>query len=733
MGKLRVNVEKSRAPNYAEDREFARKIAQENTTAWNYIRAQRAEREVKWQDYYDMWNVGNQDPLNLQNYMGRANLHLPQIRKEIETMSRRLLKAIFPEDYLKADPNIVNVDEDLAMCNALAVRHYFDNVSHLKLKAGPWIKQGVIYGTSPIRSYWRREVNEQFFKKRVYDVGPNGELIPNVKKVKELVTQYDAPEFTVADIYQTWAYPVTATHPDQLTKIFHRRKVTLHEYAEMIKAGIAVDMMDDIKEYSKEKDEQYDQTQQRFQALGESGELQGHREQRYLDMMEVWSRMEIDGKMMSYVQYMFGDTANFSSDYCVRLQQNPFWHQRPNFDWMRYIGAPGCEFYGRGLPEASQFIQHQLDDVLNQGMDSNTLALNAITIINPAFAPNVESFEIEPNAIWWADPSAVKNFTFPDLNDVTMKSMQTLRSVITEMSDNSPQLPDPLSGKARSTGQADLAMSEWQTDLYSFVEQLILEGLVPLAEKTHALLQDNLKDDDIIRITGRYAGQWINRVINPDDIIGKMSFSWMGAVQIQNESVRTQQMLQFLKIAPMLPPGDDYKIHYGPVIMELLRKGFNLKFPETMVDSDTDNLSIPPFIENKLMDMASVVKINPRDDDQSHIQSHIQAMAKSTDKVVRAIYDQHLRDHQKQMASKQQAQAQQQEMQQLQMQAQKSALQKSAVTGDPPGATHHTPAPHGAQNKSGIIQPSKGPNPNGNQGQIPESTDAASFAKGVRP
>jgi hypothetical protein len=729
MGKLRVNIEKSRAPNYAEDREFARKISEENTRDWNYSRAQRAEREVRWQDFYDMWNVGNQDPLNLQNYMGRANLHLPQTRKEIETMTRRLVKAFFPEDYLKADPNLLNVDEDLAMCNAMVVRHYFDNVSHLKLKADPWIKQGVIYGTSPLRSYWRREMNEIFFKKRYYDTGPNGELIPSVKKVKELVKQYDAPEFCVADIFQTWAYPVTATHPDQIQKVFHRRKITLGEYAKMIKEGIAVDMMDDIEELAKEKDEQYDQTQQRLQALGESGELQGHREGRLLDLMEVWGRMEIEGKMTSYVQYMFGDTANFSSDYCVRLQQNPYWHQTPNFDWMRYILAPGPEFYGRGLPEASQFLQHQLDDVLNQGMDSNTLALNSITIINPTYAPNVESFEIEPNAIWWADPNAVKPFTFPDLNEVTMKSMQILRGVITEMSDNSPQLPDPLSGKARSTGQADLAMSEWQTDLYSFVERIILEGLIPLTEKTHMLLQDHLDDDDIIRIAGRYAGQWINRVVTPDDIIGKMSFSWMGAVQIQNESVRTQQMLQFLKIYPMLPPSDDYKVLIGPVIMELLRKGFNVKMPEQFVESSTDNMSIPPWIENRLMNMSSVVKINDRDDDPTHIQSHIKAMGESTDKVVRAIYDEHIRNHTKQLQEKQQAQAQAQEMQQLQMAAQKASLQKAAQTGDPPGVPKHAAPPH----QHGQVQGGKGPNPNGNQFQIPTSTDAASFAKGVRP
>jgi hypothetical protein len=732
MSKLRVNVEKSRAPNYAEDKEFAQKIAEENIRDWHYTCAQRAEREVRWQDFYDMWNVGNQDPLNLQNYMGRANLHLPQTRKEIETMTRRLNKAFFPEDYLKADPNIINVDEDLAMCNSMLVRHYFDNVSHLKMKANPWIKQGVIYGTSPMRSYWRREMNEVYFKKRSYDVGANGELIPNIKKVKELVKSYDAPEFTVADIFQTWAYPVTATHPDQLTKVFHRRKCTLHEYKEMIKLGIAVDMMEDLEEYAKEKDEQYDQTQQRLQAMGESGELQGHRETKLLDLLEVWGRMEIEGKMMSYVQYIIGNTANFSADFCIRLQQNPYWHQKPNFDWMRYILAPGPEFYGRGLPEASQYLQHQLDDVLNQGMDSNTLALNSITIVNPAYAPNVESFEIEPNAIWWAAPEAVKNFQFPDLNEVTMKSMQILRGVITEMSDNSPQLPDPLSGKARSTGQADLAMSEWQTDLYSFVEQIILEGLLPLAEKTHMLLQDNLKDDDVIKIVGRYAGQWVNRIVTPDDIMGKMAFSWMGAVQIQNESVRTQQMLQFLKIAPMLPPSDDYKILYGPVIMELLRKGFNVKTPEAFVESSTDNLSIPPWIENKLMNMASVVKINARDEDDVHIQSHIEDMAKSKDPVVRSIHDKHIQDHKKQMQEKQQAQAQQQEMQQLQMNAQKASLQKAAVTGDPP-APHHTPEPHGAKNKSGIIQQQKGPNPNGNQGQIPASTDAASFAKGVRP
>src|SRR5579871_5243690 len=141
--------------NWAKkDPGFSERFASEILTDWVFLRSQRAERETRWQDAYDQWSLGKQDPLNIENYLGRANIKFPAIRKEVETMSRRILKAMFPEDYLKAEPTLT-MSQDLAVANTQVVRHYFDNVMGLRQKLMPWAKQLVIYGNSPLRTYWK--------------------------------------------------------------------------------------------------------------------------------------------------------------------------------------------------------------------------------------------------------------------------------------------------------------------------------------------------------------------------------------------------------------------------------------------------------------------------------------------------------------------------------------------------------------------------------------------------
>jgi hypothetical protein len=452
----------------------------------------------------------------------------------------------------------------------------------------------------------------------------------------------------------------------------------------------------------KEQDLEFERTQERLAALGESGFLFGKDNQKLYDLTEIWGRAEINGKTIPYVCEVV------NNNHVIRIQQNPFWHQQPNFVFFRFILPPGPEFYGRGLPEASIPIQAMLDDTLNQTMDSSTLSLNAITIVNPAFAPNAESFEVEPNAIWWADPAGVKQFTFPDLSDSGFRNVGALRSMISEMSDNQPQLPDPIAGKARSTGQAQLAINEWQTDLYSFVNQNIKDALEPFAYQVHSLLQQNVPDDAIIRIGGKYSGAWVNRVLTPSDLAGRYYFKWMGAISVENQAVKTQQMLQFLKIYPMLPPDAQIKIKWSNLLIKLLRDGFQIKDVQNIIETPEMNASVPPMIENKMLDQGSPVKVEDSDDDDLHNRVHTKGFNEAKDAYTRAIYKQHMVKHEEAKSKKIK---QQMQMQQMMAQAQ-MMQQQEMMSGKKPG---------GGSPK----------NPLGNQGQMSESTNAPDIERGM--
>lgn len=643
--------------NYAQDKEFGQQIMSNLLNVWRLVKSEREHREEIWQTSYRAWSVDRTD--SDKQYLGRADLNLPQLRKETETMSRRIYKALFPDDYLTAaQANLEN--EELALVNSMVVRHYYDNIMNIRSFSMPWIKQGVIYGTSPARQFWDKRVNEMFFKERYFVSTGEGVLEPKTRTVQKAVTTYNAPVLRAEDIFQTWVYPHNADKPENIKMVFWRTKVEKYDLMRKSEKGMC-SFFSEIKDKGSDRSWDYEESQERLQQFGQSGIFPVVQDNSLFDLIEIWCDLLLPGE--KYPVPCVVEIVNES--YCTRIQRNPYWHQKPPFDWMRFIVPPPGEFYGRGLPEASMSLQHQINDTLNQTMDSATLALNNITIINPAYAPNADSFEIEPRAVWWADPNAVKQMQFPDLSDTGIKNVGLLRGIVTELSDNSPQLPDPIAGKARSTGQAQLAVNEWQTDLYTIVELISFEAMNSIASKTHTLLQQNLSDDDVIRVSGKFAGKWINRVVTPDEIVGHFKYSWKPSLQIENLAVRTQQMLNFINIYGKLPPEARVPINWRNFLVRLMRDGFRIKDIHEILELDDLNPSVDPHLEHKIMDLGGDIKVHITDDDPVHMKEHQVRYATEKDNYKRAVLYRHITEHQKQYQEKAAAQQQQMMMQQI--------------------------------------------------------------------
>lgn len=676
--------------NWASDTSLAEGIAANLLSIFRNVRSQREEREEVWQESYRSWSVDRRD--TDRSYKGRANIQVPQLRKEIETMSRRIYKGMFPEDYLKANPSDM-IYEEFAQANTQLVRHYFDNVIRAKKPFMPWIKQGVTYGSSPLRSFWHKEQNEILYKKRKPKINKDGIVDYEVQAVKELVTMYDAPKLRAEDLFNVLIYPHNALTPEDIQIHFYRTKVKKSDLEKKEKEGTAVHLKNFIHD-GKDMDWEFEESQERLQQFGDSGLYMAVGDDKYFDLLEIWCLLKLPDceHPVSCVVEIVDET------HVTRIQRNPYWHQMAPFDWMRFLIPPPGEFYGRGLPEAAISLQHQLNDTMNQTMDSNTLRLNNITVINPAYAPNADSFEVEPLAIWWADPQAVKQLEFPDLSDSGFKAAGILRGMISEMSDNMPQLPDPIAGKARSTGQAQLAVEEWQTDLFVFIDFMSMEGLSSLAYKTHLLIQQNISDDAIIRIAGKYSGTLIERVITADMVVGRYIFNWMGALQVENKSVKVQQLLNLLKVYPTLPPEaqSQIRVRWDNLMLKMFRDGFNIKDVENVMETDRTKNSCPPRIEEMILKKGGMIEVHPEDDDEFHLQQHSYYDSQDKDLGTRTERARHIQKHMEQREKKQQA-AQMQQMMMQQMQGQEGP-----------------------------------PRPQGNQAQLSESTNPADLERGLR-
>jgi hypothetical protein len=677
--------------NWAKDEDFANVVKINLLDILKSVKVERQEREDRWQTHYRAWSL-DQSGAD-RSYSGMANLTVPQIRKEVETMSRRIYKGLLPEDYLKAEPPKEAVYEDLTEVNTQVLRHYFDNKIRVKSVFMPWIKQGVLYGTSPIRSFWHKEVNEMLYKKRVPVLQQDGTFEFESQVTQEDIVLYDAPKLRTEDLFTTWVYPFNASRPEDIEITFWETKVKKSELESKNKRGLCHGF-EHFKESGKDKDFAFEESQERLAQFGESGMFLAIQNDTLFNLTEIYCKLILPdtNKPVSCVIEIIDGC------YISRIQRNPYWHQQAPFDWMRFIIPPPGEFYGRGLPEAGISLQHQLNDTMNQTMDSATLRLNNITIINPAYAPNSESFEIEPGARWWADPNAVKQFEFPDLSESGYRAAGNLRGMISEMSDNSPQLPDPIAGKARSTGQAELAINEWQTDLFTFIDFISNEALSSMAFKVHSLIQQFISNDDVIRVAGKYAGTWLERVITPDQIVGHYIFKWMGALQIENQAIKTNQILNLLKIYPTLPPEaqQQIKMNWTNIMIKVVRDGFQIRDVENIITTDRLKASTPADIEEKIINQNGMIQVNVDDDDEMHMRIHMIGMTKDKDLYRRSLRARHIEEHKVQLQNK--VQAQQMAMEQLKAQ----------------------------------IAPPETKGIEGNVAQIPESTNMADLERGIR-
>lgn len=692
------SMEKPLDHNYASDREFGAQLMQNLLQIWQSVRAQRQQREEVWQKSYRAWSVDTTD--TDKNYEGIADLKVPQLRKEVETMSRRIYKGLLPDDYLRAEPATGFAKQELITVNTQVVRHYYDNVMQIKKVLYPWVKQKVILGTSPIRQFWEKRENEMFYRKRTPYEDKKGVIRFKAVPTQENVVLYNAPKLRSEDLFNTWVYPHNALTPEDIEIHFSRYKVKKTDLEKKAKLGMCFGF-DELKDQGKQVDHVDQEAQERLAQFADSGEFQSLQGNDYFDVLEIWCLLELPGsdRPVSCVV----EIVNYGM--CTRIQRNPYWHQQAPLDYGRFIIPPPGEFYGRGLPEATLSLQHQLDDTMNQTMDATTLALNNITIINPAYAPNAESFEVEPGATWWADPAAVKQFQFPDLSDSGYKSAGIIRGWISELSDNQPQLPDPISGKARSTGQAAMAVSEWQTDLFCFIDFLSVEALGSMAHKTHSLLQQFLSEDDVIRVSGKYADTWINRVVTPQDICGHYKFKWVGALQIETQSIKTQQMLNFLQVYQRLPQEAqaEVKMRWTNYVIKLMRDGFLIKDVENIVETEQMTASAEPDLEERILKLGGDIAVVKSDDDDLHLQVHEAAHAADRDKLTRAYRAAHMEEHRKQK--------QQKILEARQVAMQMQALAAGGAGGKPPGAP-------GAQE--------------GNQGQIPTATSQENLNRGQK-
>ena len=81
--------------NFAEDQGLAERVAGHFSSRIRTVRTNRLPLEEALWRFFNMWNVTKD---GYHNYSGRANLYIPEVRKNVEAQARQLTKSAFPSE-----------------------------------------------------------------------------------------------------------------------------------------------------------------------------------------------------------------------------------------------------------------------------------------------------------------------------------------------------------------------------------------------------------------------------------------------------------------------------------------------------------------------------------------------------------------------------------------------------------------------------------------------------------
>lgn len=660
--------------NFAEVDDLAERVAAHFVPRIRTVRTNRLPLDEAMWRHFNQWNVTKD---GYHNYSGRANLYIPEVRKNVEAQARQLTKSAFPsEECFDVGPGLTGTRKGAQAWRS--VQQWNMRNCNLQQKYFVAMRQECLYGTSPIYVPWRRDVRHEFRSRR------EGKKIGPQRQEVEL---FNGPDFMPRDIFRWYTFnPKKANLDDGCFEIM---PCSMFELMALQKQGLLANFERITAGASNAYlAEEFARDIMRAESLGIQLQYNMAYSGEAVIRKDDTEKPETDRsymRMTIFADMIFPDACEededpevpipmkieiYGNDVCGLIQRNPFYHQRPPYVVGKYIAPNPDEFYGQGIPWAIQYMQYEINSKAEQGMDSATAALNPIAIIDPGLAGASNEFNYEPAAIWWANPAGVKLASLPDTTPIAYQAIQQLRGQMQDYSDRSPALPPQLLGKSRTATQSEMVFDSLGVDNWLFQLQNENCILMPLLQQWESLVDQNMNDEMIVMILGRRAGDLKRTLLTRSDLLGRYAYEWKGASSAANNQIVARQMLDGLKVYSTLPPQDQQQMKFNAseFFKTIWSDLWKLKDADRIWGSAEEMVAQDADAENKMVAMGLEIEVLPYDDDDGHLKSHDEALKKAKSEVEKMLLMTHMVEHRAQKERKQLAQQQAQQQQQFQQQ-----------------------------------------------------------------
>jgi hypothetical protein len=611
-------------------------------------------------DIADNWDLFNCKLSDRQFYNGNSRIFLPYVHDAVNARKTRFTNQIFPQSGRYVD--VTSSDGEIPHATMSLMDHYVRKTK-LRTEVVPALCiNGDVEGQYSLYVTWEKHKRRLARRKQVPDQKMRGlpdDALEHLGTHEEIVDEeieVGMPAVEVLHDADLLILPVTCNSVqaaiDAGGSVTILRRWSKARIRRAISDG---EILKDegealIKEMKKvsEKGQNRDTGKDMADAAGIKG---GGKD---AVVYETWTVIKVDGDHYLVRAYYAGEQR------ILGCKRSPYWCEQPPV-----ITCPAEKIAGviKGRAPVNNGVadlQILANDTINEAADTAHFSAMPIVMTDPEKNPRVSSMVLGLAAVWETDPKSTQFAQFPELwRSGAERAQQCQMQIFQTLGVNPSMIPQSTGGPGKKRNQAEIA-NEQQVDILTTADAVTIleEGiLTPLLQRFAEYDHQFREEAVVVRMFGQIGVKAQMEDVDPLQLNERWEFKWWG-VEAARDAARMQQQIAGINVIKGVPPQlyAGYDLDLSPMMVRMVENLFGPR-EAPLIFKKKQAITIPPELENQMLEYGHVVEVHEADDDMAHLQQHMQLMQLGDP---HGTVRDHIGKHQQQIQKKQQAAMQQQ-------------------------------------------------------------------------
>lgn len=472
-----------------------------------------------------------------------SNIFVPKLFSDVEAITPRIVLSLFSRrPYVDVKPREQG-DVGRAKLSSKLLQAQFDKQS-MFVKSSLWIKQALIYGSSPAQVGWRME--KRIGKARVFN--------PRIIAGQDMTAQFGPVPATVEQVYTDWDDPwfepldVWDFYPDpdgkslsELGWVVRRQWVSREE---MERAGVYENIAEAARTAGGTDDNR--PAEQRLESVGLMSGRAGQTRTRPIELLHLWNGSKV---------ITVANRAVVVRD----SGEDVYYHGRLPFVFIVDTPVPN-ELWGIGVVQAGKDLQEELNAIRNQRRDNVTLAVQRMFIAARNAGINPKHLRWRPGGVIWVDDlgdvnKILQTIEVPDVTRSSYEEEALLHKDLEEVNGVGDFFRGILSTDNPTATEIAQAAQGGNARIQLKVMMMAEMGLKEIARHFLDLNRQFLTEERVVRVLGQNGlDEWLT--ITPGDLQFVYDDLIPAASNVEGWANRLQQredMLRFIQILGRAP------------------------------------------------------------------------------------------------------------------------------------------------------------------------------------